>query len=131
MDINQKPAGGGKKKRANDPVRMQCGSGNVFRDLGFPEGDAHTLALRSELMISIEKVVTRARLTPAAAAKRLGIAQPRLNSLLQGKLDQFDLDALVTIATRAGLRVELGILRRRAIRPGPIPQRGAPESSGR
>jgi len=92
-------------------VRTRRGSGNVFRDLGFPEGEAHTLALRSELMITIEEVVTRSRLTRAATAKRLGIAQLRLNALLQGKLDQFDLDALVTMAARAGLRVKLGIVR--------------------
>jgi predicted XRE-type DNA-binding protein len=90
---------------------MRRGSGNVFRDLGFPEDKAHTVALRSELMICIEKVMTRARLTRVAAAKRLGIAQPRLNALLQGKLDQFDLDALVTMAARAGLRVELEVVR--------------------
>jgi predicted XRE-type DNA-binding protein len=40
----------------------------------------------------------------------LGIAQLRLNALLRGKLDQF-LDALVTMAVRAGLRVKLGIVR--------------------
>jgi len=55
---------------------MRHGSGNVFRDLGFPEGEARTLALRSELMISVEKVVKESRLTRAAAARRLGIAQP-------------------------------------------------------
>lgn len=98
-------------ERVNERVRTRHGSGNVFRDLGFPEGEAHTLALRSELMITIEEVVTRSRLTRAAAAKRLGIAQLRLNALLQGKLDQFDLDALVTIAARVDLRVELGIVR--------------------
>ena len=92
----------------------------MFRDLGFPEGEAHTLALRSELMIGVERAVIGNRLTRAAAAKRLGIAQLRLNALLQGKLDQFDLDALVTIATRAGLRVKLGIVRRRAARRRPV-----------
>ena len=99
---------------------MRRGSVNVFRDLGFPEGEAHTLALRSELMIHIESVVKRGGLTRTAAAKRLGIAQLRLNALLQGKLDQFDLDALVTMAARAGLRVELGIARPRVIRPRPF-----------
>lgn len=35
----------------------------MFRDLGFPEEEAHILALRSELMISIEKAVIGSRLT--------------------------------------------------------------------
>ncbi len=60
-------------------------------------------------MINIEKFVERSGLTQAAAAKRVGITQPRLNALLRGKFNEFSLDALVTIAARAGLRVELKI----------------------
>lgn len=129
MDINQKPAGGAKKKRANDPVRMRRGSGNVFRDLGFPESEAHILALRSELMIRIEKVVKRSGLTQAAAARRLAIEQPKLNALLRGKLSHFDLNTLVTIATRAGLRVEFEIVRRRAVRPPFVSRQGESKSA--
>ena len=109
----------------NERLRMRRGSGNVFCDLGFPEDEAHILALRSELMISIEKAVKQDRPTRAAAARRLGIAQRILAAWLRGRLDQFDLDALVAIAARAGLRVELGIARRRVIRPRPASRHGA------
>ena len=110
---------------------MRHGSGNLFRDLGFPEGEARTLALRSELMISVEKVVKESRLTRASAARRVGIALPRLNALLRGKLGQFNLDTLVAIAARAGLRVELGIVRRRVVQLRPTSWHGAPGSSGK
>ncbi len=80
-------------------------------------------------MITIEEVATRTGLTRAAVAKRVGIAQPRLNSLLQGKLDQFDLDALVTIAAHAGLRIELGIVRWRIARPPVISRCGAQKAT--
>jgi predicted XRE-type DNA-binding protein len=93
------------------------GSGNVFRDLGFPAGEARNLALRSELMIRIEEFVENSGLTQAGAATRLGLTQPRLNALLRGKLEQFSLDALVNTATRAGLRVELRVTSAR--RAGP------------
>ena len=46
-------------------------------------------------------------MTQAAAAKALGITQPRLNALLKGKIGQFSLDALVNIAARAGMNVRL------------------------
>ena len=94
-------------------TKIKPGSGNVFRDLGFPEGEARNLALRSELMIRIEEYVERSGLTQARAAQRLGLTQPRLNALLRGKIDQFSLDALVMAATRAGLNVELRITRAR------------------
>jgi hypothetical protein len=42
-----------------------------------------------------------------AAALQLGIARPRLNDLLQGKLGKFSLYALVNLATAAGLTLEI------------------------
>jgi predicted XRE-type DNA-binding protein len=90
-------------------MKMVRGSGNVFRDIGFPEDEARNLALRSEIMIRIEEFVERSGLTQARVAARLGLTQPRLNALLRGKIDQFSLDALVNAATRAGLRVELRV----------------------
>lgn len=90
-------------------VKMVRGSGNVFRDLGFPESEARNLALRSQIMMRIEEFVERSGLTQARAAARLGLTQPRLNALLRGKIGQFSLDALVNTATRAGLQVELRV----------------------
>ena len=40
------------------------------------------------------------------AARRLGVTQPRLNDLLRGRIDKFSLDALMMLATGAGLTVE-------------------------
>lgn len=40
-------------------------------------------------------------------AEVLGLTAPRLNALLKGKIGLFRLDALVNIATRAGLSVRL------------------------
>jgi predicted XRE-type DNA-binding protein len=97
--------------RTTDRVKIRRSSGNVFRDLGFGEHEAQNLLLRSELALSIEDFVKRSGLTQAAAAKRLKLTQPRLNALLKGKIELFSLDALVNIATCAGLRVELRIRR--------------------
>jgi len=88
---------------------VRRGSGNVFRDLGFSERESQNLLLRAELVLCIEDFVKRSGLTQLAAAKRLRLTQPRLNALLKGKIELFSLDALVNIATYAGLRVELKI----------------------
>jgi predicted XRE-type DNA-binding protein len=66
-------------------------SRNVFADLGFPEGEAQNLALRSDLMIRIEKLVRDSGMTQQQAAKTLGVTQPRLNALLKGKIADFSL----------------------------------------
>ena len=88
-------------------VRMTWGSGNVFLDLGLSKAEAENLRLRSELMRQIDAYYRESGMTQAAAAKALGLTQPRLNALLKGKLHQFSLDALVNVASNAGMNVRL------------------------
>ena len=83
------------------------GSENIFVDLGFDKAEAENLKLRFELLMKIDDFYRRSGLTQAAAAKALGLTQPRLNALLKGKIGQFSLDALVNIASRAGMNVRL------------------------
>ena len=83
------------------------GSGNVFLDLGFNKAEAENLKLRSELIMQISEYFAGSGLTQSGAAKALGLTQPRLNALLKGRIDQFSLDALVNVASRAGLKVRL------------------------
>ena len=94
-------------KRASTKLKMIKGSGNVFLDLGFVKAEAENLKLRSELMMRIEDFCRQSGMTQAQAAKALGVTQPRLNALLKGRIGLFSLDALVNIASRAGLNVRL------------------------
>jgi predicted XRE-type DNA-binding protein len=88
-------------------LKIVRGSGNVFIDLGFDKVEAENLKMRSDLMIRIVEFHRKSGMTQAAAAKALGLTQPRLNALLKGKIGQFSLDALVNIASRAGMNVRL------------------------
>lgn len=83
------------------------GSGNVFRDLGFGKAESESLKFRAELMMRIEDSYRSSGMTQAQAAQGLGLTQPRFNALLKGRIGLFSLDALVDIATRAGLNVRL------------------------
>ncbi|MBV8563847.1 MAG: XRE family transcriptional regulator [Methylobacteriaceae bacterium] len=74
-----------------------------------PEGAA-TMTMRSDVMIAISTQVRGWNTTQARAARRLGITQPRLNDLLHGKINKFSLDTLLTLATRAGLKVKIDVL---------------------
>ena len=59
--------------------------------------------------MAIREAVERWGQIQAQAARRLGVTQPRLNDLLRGRLDRVSLDALIALADRAGLAVELRI----------------------
>ena len=92
-------------KKEKFKVTESCG--NVFLDPGFPPDEAAILAMRSELMCQLEILTRDKQWTQAEAAKALGISQSRMSDLIRGKRDKFILDMLITLATRAGKKVEL------------------------
>ncbi len=91
----------------SEKLKMERGSGNIFLDVGFDKVEAENLRLRAALMMRIEDWVKASGLTQAAAAKVLGLTQPRLNAMLKGRIHLFSLDALVNVASKAGLSVRL------------------------
>lgn len=90
-----------------EKLKRTRGSGNVFRDIGFPPEEAENLLLRAQLMSRIRDVARAT--TQREAAKQFGVSQPRLNDLMRGKIGKFSLDALVNMLAHAGMRVELKV----------------------
>ena len=90
-------------------LKITKGSANVFEDLGFDVQASQNLLLRSQTMVALVQWFNASGMTQAGAAKALGVTQPRLNQLLKGKIEIFSLDALVNMATNAGMRVGLSI----------------------
>lgn len=72
--------------------------------------EAENMKLRSVLMTALKNHLTRAEINQAQAAKLLGITQPRVSDLMRGKINLFALDALVNMATTAGLQIEMRVL---------------------
>jgi len=82
---------------------------NVWDALSDSPEEAATMKIRSDVMIAIHDTIRAWDTTQAQAASRLGVTQPRLNDLLQGKINKFSLDTLLTLAGRAGLKVKINI----------------------
>jgi predicted XRE-type DNA-binding protein len=82
-------------------------SANVFVDLGFSPEEAAILQMRADLMADLRKVIKARKLTQAKAAKLLGVSQSRVSDLVRGKWEKFSLEMLITLATRAGIRVHI------------------------
>ena len=93
----------------NERLKIKRGSGNVFQDIGFGPEEAENLKLRADLMMRIEDYYKKSGSTQATTAKTLGLTTPGFNALLKGKINLFSLVALVSIAVRAGLRIELRV----------------------
>lgn len=71
--------------------------------------EAENMKLRSVLMMALKGHITRAGLSQAQAAKLFGVTQPRVSDLMRGKINLFGLDALVNMASVAGLHIEIRV----------------------
>lgn len=74
-----------------------------------PEAAEH-MKLRSTLMTALREHISRSGMSQTQAAKLLGVTQPRVSDLMRGKINLFGLDALVNMATAAGLHIEMRVL---------------------
>jgi predicted XRE-type DNA-binding protein len=89
------------------PQTVTVSSGNVFTDLGFDSGQAAIMGLRADLMGRLRLLVAEKGWTQAQAAEQFGIAQSRVSDLIRGKWERFSLDMLITLAARAGRKVQI------------------------
>lgn len=95
--------------------RIQRGSDNVFADLGFPPEEAAHLLIRSDLMGQLRVLIAERGLTQKAAAKALGVTQPRVSDLVRGRIELFSIDTLVEMLTRFDVAVTVTTKRRRRV----------------
>jgi predicted XRE-type DNA-binding protein len=84
---------------------------NVWDAIELTPAETANMKARAELMLAIRNTVETWGLTQAATAKRLRLTQPRMNDLLRGRIDKFSLDALINLATAAGLAVRVEVIR--------------------
>ena len=96
-----------RKKSAPNRVGMEMGSGNVFADLGLP--GAGKLHIKSGLVIEIIKAVKRLNLTQNAAAKRMGIPQPKVSAMVRGDFANFSERKLMDCLNRMGYDIEITV----------------------
>ena len=72
--------------------------------------EAQNMKLRSALMMALKDRIKRTGMSQEEAAKLFGVTQLRVSDLMRGKINLFALDALVNMATAAGLRIEMRVL---------------------
>ena len=92
------------------------GSGNVFADLNLPKAD--DLLVKAELVAKIIQETERRRLTQSQAAALLGIDQPKVSALKQGKLSGFSIERLLRFLVLLGRDVEITVKERPKSRSG-------------
>jgi predicted XRE-type DNA-binding protein len=89
------------------PRESTPSSGNVFADLNLPQAD--DLLVKAELAAKIIAEIQQRRLTQSQAAAFLGIDQPKISALKQGRLSGFSIERLLRFLVLLGRDVEIAV----------------------
>lgn len=93
------------QKRMIDGIEVQRSSANVFADLGLP--NAERLKIKTGLVIEIRKAMRMHGLTQQAAAKRMGIPQPKVSKMMRGDFANLSERKLMDCLNRLGYDIEI------------------------
>ena len=77
---------------------------NLFDAVTNNQEASNELQTRADLMIVIRDIVKDNDWKQAEAAEQLGLTQPRVSDLLNGKIEKFSIDLLMTCLFRLGFR---------------------------
>ena len=94
-------------KTDDDDFELVHGSGNVFRDFGYPDADVQqTKALLATQIIG---VLDDEGLSTRKAQAKTGIAHADFARIRNAKLDRFTIDRLMTVLNKLGRQVDVRI----------------------
>jgi predicted XRE-type DNA-binding protein len=94
-------------KKLGTGIKVTASSGNVFADMGLAEPEEELT--KAQLVSHIREAIRRQRLTQVAAASRMGIDQPKVSALLNGRLANFSSERLMRLLTTLGQDVEITV----------------------
>ena len=92
----------------NKKIQFERGSSNVFKDLDLP--DAEELFLKAKLGFEVFQIIEKRKLTQTEAAETLGVKQPEISRLKQGKFNHYSVERLMTFLNRLNHDVEIHII---------------------
>jgi predicted XRE-type DNA-binding protein len=96
-----------KKRRVVNGIPVELGSGNVYADLGYADSDS--MLVKAQLAGQISDIIRRRALTQARAAGVLGLTQPKISALLNGRFRGISEQRMLECLTRLGRDVQIVI----------------------
>ena len=93
-------------------IEYEEGSGNVFEDIGFEGAVAERLSHKADLVAVLFRYQEELSLGQVAFSRLVGIPQPRLSKLYNGKIAGMSTDKLLDAITRLGGHVVIRVERR-------------------
>jgi predicted XRE-type DNA-binding protein len=83
---------------------------SIFEYLGFSVEESENLRVRSDLMISLRKLIRSNQWSLEEAALQLKTTIDCVKGLLAGDIDRFQIEPLITMLTHAGMKVRVEVV---------------------
>jgi predicted XRE-type DNA-binding protein len=93
---------------------MKLKYSNIFEAITNSGEEAADLEFRADLMLVLRDYFHDQGASQAQIGKKLGIPQPRVSELMNGKVDKFSSDKLIGFLAKVGIR----------LKPAPVQARG-------
>jgi len=84
---------------------IRRGGANVFADLGLPDAKNHFI--KAQLVGRMTHIMKSRKLTQAAVARTVGIAQPDVSNLIRGRFRGYSIDRLMGFLVALDQDVEI------------------------
>ena len=93
------------KRKIAEAVRE--GSANIFADIGVADPETHLL--KAQLVSRLQDVLGARGLTQVQAAEALGLSQPDISRLLNGRFREMSVERLMRLLTRLGCSIDITV----------------------
>ena len=94
-----------RRNELEESVLGTIGSGNVFADLELP--DTENRLLKAKLALKIGEVITARGITQAEAGQIMGLPQPKVSELRNGKTADYSIERLYRLLNNLGVQIEV------------------------
>lgn len=89
----------------NNKPKFTKSSGNVFEDIGFD--DAKERLVKADLAIKINDIIKSRKLKQEEAASLLGVSQPKISAIANGRLKDFSIERLIEFLNKLDQDVKI------------------------
>ena len=95
---------------SNERIKVEKGSGNVYKDLGFPNPEE--MQAKAHLVFRIQDTITERKLSLGKAAKILCIRKSELSDMLNGQFESCTIDSILSLLRKLDHDIEIVLHKR-------------------
>jgi predicted XRE-type DNA-binding protein len=96
-----------RSKRSNEPEVPHLTRGSVLDDLGFGPAEALEIKVKAEIYRDLLAYLKEQAFTQQELGRVLGLHQPDVSHLLNGRISKFSLGKLIQLAGRLNLEAQV------------------------